>query len=63
VRAGENQVVVRVSSSLNNRLLARGYYDGVPDVLMRDFGGAEATVQTSVQPYGLVGPVVLRTEG
>ncbi len=63
VRAGENQVVVRVSSSLNNRLLARGYYDGVPDVMMRDFGEAEATVQTSVQPYGLVGPVVLRTEG
>ena len=33
LRAGDNTVTVRVSSSLNNRLLARGYYDQVPDIL------------------------------
>lgn|GEM_PF-2902181 len=27
VRSGENDPRVRVASSLNNRLLARGYYD------------------------------------
>ncbi len=59
---GTNAVRIRVSSSLNNRLLARGYYDKVPDVLLRDFGGTDAHVRTEVQPYGLVGPVVLRKE-
>jgi hypothetical protein len=33
LRAGDNTVTVRVSSSLNNRLLARRYYDQVPDIL------------------------------
>jgi hypothetical protein len=62
LRPGDNTVTVRVSSSLNNRLLARGYYTRIPDVLALDFGGVEQPVQTSVQPYGLVGPVVLRAE-
>jgi hypothetical protein len=56
VRAGRNEVVVRVSSSLNNRLLARGYYDRVPDIVM-DFVGRQGMQQTHVRPYGLVGPV------
>ena len=32
LRPGQNTVTVRVSSSLNNRLLARGYYD-LPDIV------------------------------
>ena len=62
VRSGVNTLRVRVSSSLNNRLLARGYYDKVPDILKRDFASGGGTVETTVQRYGLVGPVVLRTE-
>jgi len=56
VQNGLNTVVVRVGSSLNNRLLARGYYDHIPDrPAMRV--GIERCVQTSVRPYGLLGPV------
>jgi hypothetical protein len=33
LRAGDNTVTVRVASSLNNRLLARGYYERVPDII------------------------------
>ena len=32
VRRGANTIKVRVSSSLNNRLLARGYFDTVQDI-------------------------------
>jgi hypothetical protein len=61
VCAGSNSVVVRVSSSLNNRLLARGYYDGIPDrAAMRV--GIERSVPTSVRPYGLIGPVRVMVE-
>jgi hypothetical protein len=63
VRAGRNEVVVRVSSSLNNRLRARGYYDRIPDMLQL-FLGREGVHTTVVRPHGLVGPVrVLRAEG
>ncbi|WP_022900040.1 glycosyl hydrolase [Humibacter albus] len=59
LQAGTNAVVVRVSSSLNNRLLARGYYDGVPDILA-ELGGAPGRLQkTHVHDYGLLGPVRL----
>ncbi len=62
VRAGRNEVTVRVSSSLNNRLIARGYYETFPDIAM-SFIGREATHVTRVRPYGLAGPVrVLRTK-
>jgi len=60
VTPGENQVVVRVASSLNNRLLARGYYDSVPDVLGM-IAGVEAMQNTYVRDYGLVGPLRLLT--
>jgi hypothetical protein len=34
LHAGDNTVSVRVASSLNNRVLARGYYQRVPDIVM-----------------------------
>ncbi|MFD0658241.1 glycosyl hydrolase [Thermocatellispora tengchongensis] len=61
IRAGENMVTVRVSSSLNNRLLARGYYDSVPDVLSR-FTGRDEMQKTEVHDHGLLGPVRLLRE-
>ncbi len=59
LRAGDNQVTVRVSSSLNNRLLARGYYDTVPDILADLAGLGEAMQTTAVRDHGLLGPVRL----
>ncbi|WP_188192042.1 glycosyl hydrolase [Nonomuraea sp. SYSU D8015] len=61
LRRGENTVTVRVSSSLNNRLLARGYYDSVPDVVAQLAGGAQAQ-KTEVHDHGLLGPVRLLRE-
>ena len=61
LRAGDNTLHVRVSSSLNNRLLARGYYDQVPDIMLQLTGGA-GTQQTEPHPYGLLGPVRLLRE-
>ena len=59
LRAGSNAVTIRVSSSLNNRLLARGYYDQVPDILM-EISGMEPRMQTTeVHDHGLLGPVRL----
>ncbi|MFG1964844.1 glycosyl hydrolase [Nonomuraea sp. NPDC049028] len=58
LRPGENTVTVRVSSSLNNRLLARGYYDSIPDIAAQLAGGA-GTQRTEVHDHGLLGPVRL----
>jgi hypothetical protein len=59
LRAGDNTVTIRVSSSLNNRLLARGYYEQVPDI-MALLGGMEPRMQTTeVHNHGLLGPVRL----
>ncbi|WOF23755.1 glycosyl hydrolase [Microbacterium betulae] len=61
-REGENELVVRVASSLNNRLLARGYYDSIPDVVL-SFVGRQDQHVTRVREHGLVGPVrVLRAQ-
>jgi hypothetical protein len=62
LRSGDNTVTVRVASSLNNRLLARGYYDKVPDVIMRITGNPPGMQSTYVRDYGLLGPVRLRRE-
>ncbi|WP_198426036.1 MULTISPECIES: hypothetical protein [Microbacterium] len=62
LRAGDNPVVVRVSSSLNNRLRARGYYERVADIVARDVGGEERTQHAVVREYGLLGPVRLLRE-
>ena len=56
--ADEVDVVVRVSSSLNNRLLARGYYDRVPDVVARSLG-VDRMQEAVVREHGLLGPVRL----
>ncbi|WIB77699.1 glycosyl hydrolase [Curtobacterium sp. MCPF17_002] len=59
LRSGRNEVVVRIASSLNNRLLARGYYDDVPDVISQLIGDTEAMQTTHVRDHGLLGPVRL----
>ena len=61
LRPGLNTVVVRVSSSLNNRLLARGYYERVPDIGAQ-LTGEERMQHAIVREYGLVGPVRLWRE-
>lgn len=55
---GDNDVVIRVSSSLNNRLIARGYYDELPDIALSILG-KEGVHVTRVREHGLVGPVRL----
>jgi hypothetical protein len=63
VKEGQNEVVVRVSSSLNNRLLARGYYDGEQHPLMKALGEWRSQEEKNpVRQYGLIGPVVLSRE-
>ena len=59
LRAGENTVTIRVSSSLNNRLLARGYYDTVPDIVADLAGLGDVMQTTEVHDHGLLGPVQL----
>ena len=59
LRPGDNTVTIRVSSSLNNRLLARGYYDTVPDIVAELNGLPEAMQTTDVHDHGLLGPVRL----
>ncbi|WP_203580856.1 glycosyl hydrolase [Microbacterium hibisci] len=61
LRPGDNAVVVRVSSSLNNRLRARGYYDDIVDIVARD-AGVERHQVAVVREYGLIGPVRLLRE-
>jgi hypothetical protein len=62
LRSGDNTVTIRVSSSLNNRLLARGYYERVPDITAK-WAGIGPRMQTStVHDHGLLGPVRLLRE-
>ncbi|MFL6063262.1 MAG: glycosyl hydrolase [Friedmanniella sp.] len=62
LRAGENVVTVRVASSLNNRLLARGYYTQVPDIITEIAGSTPRMQSTEVHEHGLLGPVRLLRE-
>jgi hypothetical protein len=60
LRPGDNTLLVRVSSSLNNRLLARGYYDNVLDLIGSIIrGGPPQTQKTWPHAHGLLGPVQL----
>lgn len=59
VHSGKNEIVVRVSSSLNNRLIARGYYDDIFDVITLQVAGKQQPQETTVKDYGLQGPVRL----
>jgi len=58
LRVGENDVTVRVASSLNNRLLARGYYDEVLDIAT-EWTGSPRMQTTEAHDHGLLGPVQL----
>jgi hypothetical protein len=60
LRAGDNTVTVRVASSLNNRLLARGYYERVPDIITQIVTNEPRMQTTHVRDHGLLGPVQLR---
>jgi hypothetical protein len=62
LRPGDNTLLVRVASSLNNRLLARGYYDSVLDLIgSLILDGPPRTQKTQPHAHGLLGPVrVLR---
>ena len=62
LQPGVNTVRIRVASSLNNRLLARGYYDRVPDVAADLFGQGGQMQTTVVHDHGLLGPVRLIRE-
>lgn len=62
LKKGDNEVGVRVSSSLNNRLLARGYYDRVPDIALQLGGLEQRTQVTEPHDHGLLGPVRLVRE-
>jgi hypothetical protein len=57
--SGTNLVRVRTASSLNNRLLARGYYEGIPDVAREVNGLPPDTQKTTPHDHGLLGPVQL----
>jgi hypothetical protein len=59
---GVNTVTIRVASSLNNRLLARGYYDNLVDVGARILGKPPTMQTTDVHDHGLLGPVRLLRE-
>ena len=56
---GINTVTIRVASSLNNRLLARGYYDNLVDVGARILGKPPTMQTTDIHDHGLLGPVRL----
>ena len=46
LRSGDNTVTIRVASSLNNRLLARGYYEQVRDIVT-EWGEGGPQMQTT----------------
>lgn len=60
LNCGENTIEIEVSSTLNNRLIARGYYETKADP-RRVFGegGAETYPKIQVQDYGMTGEVSL----
>ena len=62
VHEGTNSVTVRVGSSLNNRLLARGYYDVLIDISTMLNGKDIDTIRTEPHAHGLLGPVRLLAE-
>jgi hypothetical protein len=56
LRAGDNEVTIRVASSLNNRLLARGYYERIVDIGLLLAGKEPGTQRTNARAYGLLEP-------
>ena len=54
LQPGENKLLVEVSSTLNNRLKARGYYDPIKALQGGDENGC---IISEVQDYGMTGMV------
>lgn len=76
LKPGENEIKVEVSSTLNNRLLASGYFDKIMErsMVVRKMASNHAEkedkdrpnlmsmeITTVVKDYGMVGDVILRT--
>jgi hypothetical protein len=57
---GENTIKVEVSSTLNNRLKERGYYNNIKDIASM-FSGGNETMKTNVKDYGMTGKATLVT--
>jgi hypothetical protein len=60
VGEGENTITVEVSSTLNNRLIARHYFDTIIDRHGPLLHGKPRIVPFSVQDYGMTGKVSVR---
>jgi hypothetical protein len=58
--SGENTISVEVSSTLNNRLNARGYYSNIMDIASM-FSGGNETMKTDIKDYGMTGKTSLIT--
>jgi hypothetical protein len=59
LREGENDLLIEVSSTLNNRLGARGYFDNINDLSGVILKGKPRTLVWAVEDYGLTGKVWL----
>ena len=61
---GTNEMVVRVSSALNNRLIQRGYYEPLRDGLKELYGAWKEGDPAAwyVRDHGLLGPVRIYSE-
>jgi len=57
---GANQLRVEVSSTLNNRLIQRGYFAKIPDIRKRMAGDPEGYIEGVTQDYGMTGQVALK---
>ena len=55
LRKGENTLTVEISTTLNNRLKARGFYSGIADNTGVTVEGKPRLVDAVVQDYGLTG--------
>jgi hypothetical protein len=59
LREGENDLLIEVSSTLNNRLAARGYFDKINDFSGVFINGKPRTLAWKAADYGLTGKVRL----
>lgn len=54
---GENTIRIEVSSTLNNRMIARHYFDDIDDNSGMIVNGKQRTVSFDIQDYGMIGTV------
>jgi hypothetical protein len=57
VEPGENTLEVEVSSTLNNRLITRRYFDTIQDFSGMLWNGKPRMLAYEVQDYGMTGTV------